>query len=152
MIATNGGRIVCCIPPATDRWTGHLELPMNLRRTLGTLTATVALVVFALPGVATAQGTTDLGPRVERACARVPNLQLRTDNLLTRIQGDASTVGSLAWLDAEIAKAQTAGRAQLVTVLQNRRGVRATNVAVLQKRKTELATLSQRCADLKAQG
>ena len=125
---------------------------MHLRRTLGTITATVALGVFALPGVTSAQSTTDLGPRVERACARIPNLQVRTDNLLTRLQGDASTVGSLAWLDAEIAKAQAAGRTQLVTALQNRRNVRGANVAVLQKRKTELVTLSQKCADLKAQG
>lgn len=127
---------------------------MNLRRTFGAVATTVVLTVAAAPGIAAAQTTSteDLRPRVERACARVPNLQIRTDNLLARIQGDASTIGSLAWLDAEIAKAQGAGRTQLVTVLQNRRNVRSANIAVLQKRKTELVTLAQKCADLKAQG
>jgi hypothetical protein len=125
---------------------------MNLRRTLGALAATAALTVVAVPGVAAAQGSSDLAPRVERACARIPNLQLRTDNLLTRLQADATTVGSLAWLDGEIAKAQAAGRTQLVTVLQNRRAVRAADVGVLQKRKTELVRLAETCATLKAQG
>ena len=125
---------------------------MNLRHTLGAVAATAALAVVAVPGIAAAQGTADLAPRVERACARIPNLQVRTSNLLVHIQADASTVGSLAWLDAEIAKAQAAGRTQLVTVLQNRRTVRTADIAVLQKRTTELATLAQKCADLKAQG
>lgn len=127
---------------------------MNLRRTFAAVATTAVLTVAAVPGIAAAQSTStdDLRPRVERACARVPNLTLRTDNLLARLQGDASTVGSLAWLDGEIAKAQAAGRTQLVTVLQNRRNVRSANIAVLQKRKTELATLAQKCSELKAQG
>lgn len=127
---------------------------MHLRHRVGAVVTAAVLGLAALPGVAAAQSTTttDLRPRVERACARVPNLQLRTTNLLTRIQADAGTIGSLAWLDAEIAKAQAAGRTQLVTVLQNRRNVRAADIAVLQKRTTELATLAQKCADLKAQG
>lgn len=127
---------------------------MNVRRSLGTLGAGIALAatLAIAPTPAAAQGTTpaELAPRIERACARIPNLQLRTDNLLVRLGGDASTVGSLAWLDQEIAKAQAAGRTQLVTVLQNRRNVRSSSVAVLEKRKTELVRLADKCAELKA--
>jgi len=66
---------------------------MNLRRTLGTITATVALGVFALPGVAGAQSTTDVGPRVERACARIPVVALGASGLITIFHGDFARVG-----------------------------------------------------------
>lgn len=126
----------------------------NLRLTLGAVAATTVLGIAALPGVASAQTTTtsDARPRLEKACARIPNLQLRTDNLLKRIEGDASTVGSLAWLDGEIAKAQAAGRTQVVVVLQNRKGVRTALIPVLEQRKTQLVNLAQKCDELKAQG
>ena len=129
---------------------------MNLRRSLGMFgaSAAIAATLALAPAPAGAQATTtgDLGPRVERACARIPNLQLRTDNLLTRLGADASTIGSLAWLDKEIAQAQAQGRTQLVTVLQNRKNVRTSSVAVLEKRKTELVKLAEKCTELKAAG
>ena len=127
---------------------------MNMRRTLGMFGASAAIAAsLALAPVAAGAETTttsDLGPRIERACARIPNLQIRTDNLLTRLNSDASTIGSLAWLDKEITQAQAAGRTQLVTVLQNRKNVRTSSVAVLEKRKTELVQLADKCTQLKA--
>jgi hypothetical protein len=127
---------------------------MNIRRSLGLLGASAAITASLVlaPSAAGAETTTtnELRPRIERACARIPNLQLRTDNLLTRLGSDATTIGSLAWLDQQIAQAQAAGRTQLVTVLQNRRNVRAASVDVLQKRKTELETLTTLCAKLQA--
>ena len=112
-------------------------------------TASVAAVAAVTLGAGTvnaqAPDEAELGPRIERACKRVPNLQLRTDRLLTRITGDAETVGSLAWLDARIATAEERGRDELVEVLTNRRGVREATVPVLELRTDALADLAERC-------
>ena len=60
--------------------------------------------------------------------ALVENLRRLADELLagraTRLAADASTRGSLAHLEARIAKAQAAGKTDLATALQNRLKVR----------------------------
>jgi hypothetical protein len=61
-----------------------------------------------------------LGAHRDLLCARVPNAIVRTQNLQKRLAGDASTQGSLAWLQAKIDKARAAHEDQLVTVLENR--------------------------------
>ena len=62
----------------------------------------------------------DARPRLEAACARIPNFQLRATNALNRINGGADVVGSLAWLDVQIGRAEAKGMTELVTVLSNR--------------------------------
>ncbi len=120
-------------------------------RTLLTSTALAAVAAASLGvGAAHAQTPTDdaaLNARLERACLRVPNLQIRTDNVLARITGDAATRGSLLWLDTQIAEAQAKGRDQLVDVLTNRRAVREQSVDVLELRTTQLAELSEICTE-----
>ncbi len=114
-----------------------------------------AAAVLVLPGTASASaqddGSTELRPRLELACARVPNLQVRTDNLLARINGDATVRGSLAWLQAQIDDADAKGRTQLVTFLQNRLEVRTAKLETLEQRKVRLVTLAERCAELHAE-
>ncbi len=107
-----------------------------------------AVLTLASAGAVNAQtnDATAPGPRIERLCARVPNLQIRTDNALTRINGDASTKGSLLWLDAQIVKADTRNRTDLAQVLRNRREVRAATVPVLESRSVLLTDLAQRCS------
>jgi hypothetical protein len=61
-----------------------------------------------------------LGRRRDLLCARVPRAITRTQNLEKRLAGDASTKGSLAYLQARIDKVEAAHQDQLVTVLQNR--------------------------------
>jgi hypothetical protein len=100
----------------------------------------------AAPTPATAEN--DIRPRLERACLRIPNLTIRTNNLIERITGDAETRGSLLWLQAQIDRAETQGREQLVTVLENRLEVRTATVPVLEQRLEGLAKLSTRCAEL----
>jgi hypothetical protein len=121
------------------------------RKLMAAATITMAFGAFALGGssAAHAQSTDDpaLSARLERACLRIPNLQTRTDNLLVRINGDASTRGSLLWLDTKIAEARAANRNQLADALTNRRAVRAATIPVLELRQASLADLAQRCAD-----
>ncbi len=111
------------------------------------VTAGAAMIVptsaFAAATSATATG--DLPVRYERACLRIPNFQIRTNNLITRLNGDASTKGSLAWLQAQINDAKAKNRTQLATVLQNRLAVRTQTLKVLQQRQDALAKLLDKC-------
>jgi hypothetical protein len=116
------------------------------------VTAGAALVVPTAAQAATPSSTTtpntasrDLPARLERACLRIPNLQLRTDNLITRLNGDASTRGSLLWLQAQIDDAKAKGRTQLATVLENRLAVRTQSLEVLAVRQERLTNLIERC-------
>ena len=106
------------------------------------VTAGVALVV---PTAAHAAGTGELPARYQRACLRIPNLQLRTTNVITRLNGDAATKGSLAWLQTQIDDATTKGRTQLVTVLENRLAVRTQTLEVMTQRQQRLTKLADLC-------
>jgi hypothetical protein len=111
------------------------------------VTAGTALIVPTAAQAATPSSTTtnELPARLERACLRIPNLQLRTDNLITRLNGDASTRGSLLWLQAQIDDAKAKGRTQLATVLENRLAVRTQSLEVLAVRQERLTNLIERC-------
>ena len=89
--------------------------------------------------------TRELPARLERACLRLPNLQTRTDNLITRLNGDASTRGSLLWLQAQIDDATAKGRTQLATVLTNRLKVRTESLKVLAVRQERMTKLADLC-------
>lgn len=108
----------------------------------------VAATIVATPAVASAASTdNDVPARLRLACARVPNLIIRTDNLTTRLEADASTMGSLAWLQARIDDATAAGRTQLVEVLQNRLAVRTAKLELLHQRSIALAHISELCTE-----
>ncbi len=110
------------------------------------VTAGAALMVpSAAQAASTTDTTSELPVRYQRACLRIPNLQLRTDNLITRLNGDATVRGSLAWLQAQIDDANAKGRTQLATVLENRLAVRTQSLEVLAQRHERLANLAERC-------
>ena len=92
-----------------------------------------------------ADATNELPVRLERACLRIPNLELRTQRLINRLNGDASTRGSLLWLQAQIDDATAKGRTQLAEVLTNRLAVRTQTVKVLEQRLERLEKLAERC-------
>ena len=115
----------------------------------GALIAPTAVDAAATEPAAEEPATADaeIRPRLERACKRIPNLQVRTANLLERLQGDAETRGSLAWLEVQIDRAVEAEREQLVTVLRNRLEVRTAFIPVLELRTEGLADLEAFCAE-----
>ena len=100
---------------------------------------------FVVPTAAQAATTPALPARYERACLRIPNLQKRTNNVIDRLNGDASTKGSLAWLQAMIDDATAKNRTQLATVLKNRLAVRTQTLKVLTQRQQRLAALVEKC-------
>jgi hypothetical protein len=102
---------------------------------------------MAMPSAVNAQDTGELGPRLERACLRIPNLEIRTSNVIERLNGDATVRGSLLWLQAQIDRAEAAGREQLVTVLENRLAVRTKTLEVVEQRQARLPELKQKCID-----
>jgi len=121
---------------------------------LGAIVATagVALVVPSAANAATpTTDTTDttapkeLPARYQRACLRIPNLQIRVGNFIDRLNGDVSTRGSLLWLQAQIDDAHAKGRTQLATVLENRLKVRKQTLVVLTQRQDRLAKLIEKC-------
>jgi len=127
---------------------------------LGAIVATAG-ATFVVPSVVSAATTTtpsapatppapadtpkELPARYQRACLRIPNLQIRITNVIDRLNGDASTRGSLLWLQAQIDNAKSKGRTQLATVLENRLKVRQQTLVVLNQRQERLTKLLELC-------
>ncbi|MEZ5409928.1 MAG: hypothetical protein R2761_18005 [Acidimicrobiales bacterium] len=98
----------------------------------------------AAPAVAASPGD-GIGPRAERACLRIPNIEIRLTERKARLDGDATVRGSLAWLQSKIDAAQAANRDQLATVLENRLTVRSKTREILDDRTELVADLRSRC-------
>lgn len=117
---------------------------------LAALTLTAPAVAGATPAAPHAPSVVaspgdGIGPRVERACLRIPNIETRISERKTRLDGDASVRGSLAWLQSKIDAAKAANRDQLATVLENRLSVRTKTREILDDRTTLVADLRSRC-------
>lgn len=110
----------------------------------------VVLPLAATAGASSTPGTPGAGivrHRLEVACARVPPLTERTQKLIDRLQADASTRGSLAWLEAKLDTARTHDKPQLATVLENRLTTRKAKLTLLQDRLTTLSSIETFCAE-----
>jgi uncharacterized protein (DUF885 family) len=117
---------------------------------LGSVTA----VGLVLGGAATASAepsepvTITLSPeQVQNLCEkRLPKIEKRATNLLERIQGDASTRGSVEWLRARATKERDAGRETTAQLLEERADRRAGRVDQLNQVKTWVGDFqSQHC-------
>ncbi len=120
------------------------------RRSAGLVAGIAATCALMIPGAAsasTAPAQDDLGSRLERACLRIANVETRTNNLITRLQGDVTVRGSLAWLQAQIDRAEARGNTDLVDVLTNRLAVREQTLVVLQLRLEGLPALEAFCIE-----
>lgn len=120
---------------------------MTKRRILTTAALAVTLGgALVLPAAGSVSASTgDLGPRLERACLRLPNIEERTANVIARLEGDASVRGSLLWLQVQIDKANERGRTDLAEVLTNRLAVREQTLDVMKQRQEELPALIEFC-------
>jgi hypothetical protein len=74
------------------------------------------------PGTAAPQGPITLSPEqaTEVCTKRIPAVLSRADRVATRINADAATRGSTAWLQARHDKAQAAGRTEEADRIQKR--------------------------------
>ena len=118
---------------------------MSVRRILISTGLTALMVLSATPVLATTTETEQRQERLDRACARVPNLTARVESVLARIQGDADTIGSIAWLESRAAEARQNGREQLAGLIENRIAVRTEQIDVLEVRLDNLAEAAAAC-------
>ncbi|HSL74228.1 MAG TPA: hypothetical protein VK853_07165 [Ilumatobacteraceae bacterium] len=118
----------------------------RLTKTLAvTLVAGTAALTLGAGAAHAQDSASSREARIERACARIPNLQTRLDSAEARITGAADVRGSLLWLDTRIQAAADADRSDLVTALTNRRAVREATLAVVQLRQANLAEFAALC-------
>ena len=86
--------------------------------------------------------------RVIRFCGRVPKLIERAGQAETRLNGDADTKGSLAWLQAREAKATANHHPRVAKRIERRIERRTARLKKLPEIKTRLATADKECATL----
>jgi len=103
--------------------------------------------VGSAPASATTTVDDRLRQRLELVCARVPNAITRTERLTERLAGDATTPGSLLWLEEKAAEARETGRDDLATGLENRLEVRTQLADLLPERLEFLQRAVVRCEE-----
>lgn len=110
------------------------------------LAATPALAADASSGSSTPGSTTTITvdtAKLEKLCHdRLPQAQARVEKALERIQGDASTKGSAAWVRARADQAAAEGKDDLARRLQFRADQRLGHVDELTTLRTTLAGLA----------
>ena len=124
------------------------------RRLAGALALTMGLLVTAAgpaladdPGTTATPGSSTQGPitlspeQATYVCQqRIPAILSRVDRVTTRINADANTRGSTAWLKARHDKAQSAGHTDVADRIQKRidgRADKLTKLADAKKRATD---------------
>jgi hypothetical protein len=109
---------------------------------LGLLLAGSGTALADGPGTVTTQGPITLSPeQATFVCTRrIPAILSRVDRVTARINADAATRGSTAWLTARHDKAQAAGRTEVADRIQKRidaRPDKLTKLADAKKRVTD---------------
>jgi hypothetical protein len=110
--------------------------------TLGLLLTGAGTALADDPGTSATQGPITLSPeQATYVCTkRIPAILSRVDRVTTRVNADASTRGSTAWLQARHDKAQAAGRTEEADRIQKRidgRPAKLEKLADAKKRVTE---------------
>lgn len=121
------------------------EVEMSIRRIAMAVGLTTILLLSATPAMAASTGPEQRRERLDLACARVPNLTTRVENVLARINDDADTVGSIAWLETKADAAREHGRDELAEFIENRIAVRTARIDVLEIRLDNLAEAAAAC-------
>jgi len=110
--------------------------------------AVVGTLALAAPAAHAEDSNTAAGKqaRLEKACAKATQIETRMNTAISTIQGDPSTKGSLAFLQAKLAEAQANNRPKMVTLLEQRIDVRTKQLATLQARLNGVQPVIATCA------
>jgi CHASE1-domain containing sensor protein len=122
---------------------------MKSRRLITGLVLTLT-ILFSLAAPALAQeGTTERNrERLEYLCARLPLIEERVNNLIDRINGDSSTIGSIEWLEVKAREAEARGFTDLARRITLRIDILTERLDVLEIRLERLAYWERRCAEI----
>jgi hypothetical protein len=112
------------------------------------LALTGASAVNAAPADLTLPSGGILEQRVTKFCGQVPDLLSKVDKAQTRINGDADTKGSLAWLKAKQDQAAANHHPRVADRLGLRLKWRTERLARLPKVKSNLTKAKSECATL----
>ena len=121
------------------------------------LSATALAAGLAVTGAVSAQATSAsvtlppggvLEQRLTTFCTRVPDLLERVDKASARISGDSDTKGSLEWLKARQAKAESNNHPRVVKRIERRIDRRTERLAKLPELKQKLTAAKGECATL----
>lgn len=121
---------------------------MRTTRTTRTVIAScaVAAALFGAAGTAAAAPSAPpTGDGAKAVCKRAPKADARIDKALSRLNGDASTKGSIARLTQRVANAKSAGHTEIETYLNDRLTFRKSLVPTLQKRQKDLKSVLVWC-------
>ena len=133
------------------------ETALNKRSIAGRLAlglvGAISVAALAVPSIASAAGTQTNGTgsgtakatRLEKACHRIPAANAKVTAHIAKLQADASTRGSIAWLQDRITKAQAKNHTQAVTMLQAKLAERQAALTALQARLTLLTDAAAFC-------
>ncbi len=125
---------------------------MRMRQTvLVTVLAAAAMFGGAMSAIAQEAETTSVArERVEYLCSRIPLVEARIAAVKERIHGDASTWGSLAWLEVKAGQAEDRGLDDLAERLRLRIEVLVELDDLLDARSARLDALEAKCRELGA--
>jgi hypothetical protein len=108
----------------------------------------VASMFVALPATAAADSPEEgIKRRGDHYCQRVPEITRRVEEALARINGDADTRGSLAWMEDLKERAEANGRDRSADMIGQRIAIRTERIDVLELRREFLADAAEICAD-----
>jgi hypothetical protein len=113
--------------------------------TAGLFAGSTGVASAATPTPTPGSGAADLRTEAARDCKLITDLGPAVADLLAVVNGDATTPGSVAWLNAEAARAKAAGRANLAAWLTSRATLRQEQGAVLTTRQQLLANGASWC-------
>jgi len=122
----------------------------RIGRAIAAIAVAFSLIAVVAPAGVVHADDGDLRPRLEAACARIPEATTRLQAAIDRLDGPASQRGSLAWFEAAIERATANNRPRIAADLERRLDRLTTRRATIDERSAQLARLADRCGDLGA--
>lgn len=114
---------------------------------LGTLALGGALLAAAVPAqAADATASAPKGDGAKGICKRLSKTQHRVDASLDRLNGPATTAGSIARLEQRVDNAKAAGHTAIYTYLNDRLTFRKSLVPTLTTRQADLKSVASWCS------
>ncbi|MGW4651195.1 hypothetical protein [Kitasatospora sp. NPDC004289] len=121
-------------------------MPSNRKAVVAALALAGSLLAVAPAQADTKPTSAPTGDGAKSICKRLPKTQEHVAAALTRLNGDATVVGSVARMEQRVANAKAAGHTEIQTLLNDRLTHRKSMVPTLQTRQNDLKAVATWCA------